>query len=174
MLPASGNRVTDCPAGHIAFYAHMLDFGLHFPLDPFFAKVFQAWNICLAQLAPLGWRNLLAYAWAVRYKWFPKTLNLFHKLHWIKEDGSAKSKGARKRKRTRSDEVEGRGGWMSFYTKAGKLTSLKHWRERFLWVQVPADFPLRRKWTKPCPRMEHIPDRGLTRREKEAFVRTGS
>ena len=64
---------------------------------------------------------------------------------------------------------------MSLYTKAGKLmvypklASLKHWRERFFWVQVPADFPLRRQWTKSRPRMEHILDRGLTRREKEAF-----
>lgn len=28
---------------------------------------------------------------------------------------------------------------------------------------------MRRQWTKPRPRMEHIPDCGLTRREKEAF-----
>ena len=60
------------------------------------------------------------------------------------------------------------GGWMSLYTKANKLTvypkltSLKHWRERFFWVQVPADFPLRHHWKKLRPRMEHIPDQGLT------------
>lgn len=60
-------------------------------------------------------------------------------------------------------------------TKAGKLTVypkltfLKHWRDMFFWVQVPADFPFHRQWTKPCLQMEHIPDRGLTRREKEAF-----
>ena len=47
VLPASGSRVTDCLAGHVAIYAHMHDFGLRFPLDPFFVKVFQAWNICL-------------------------------------------------------------------------------------------------------------------------------
>lgn len=114
----------------------------------------------------------MAYAWAIRYMGFPETLNLFRKPHWIKEDGSAKGKGAGKKKRSRSDEVEGQGGWMSLYTKAGKLTvypkltSLKHWRERFFRVQVPADFPLRRQWTKPHPRMEHILDRGLTCQEK--------
>lgn len=175
VLPAEGSRVTDCPSGHVAIYAHMLDFGLRFPLDPFFVKVFKAWNICLAQLTPLGWRNLMAYAWVVRYKGFPETLNLFRKLHWIKEDGSAKGKGAGKKRKSRDDELEGRGGWMSIYTKAGKLTvypkpsSLKLWRGRFFWVRVPDDFPLRRQWTKPRSRMEHIRDRGLTRRERVAF-----
>lgn len=77
MLPASESRVTECLAGHVAIYAHLLDFGLRFPLDPFFVEVFQAWNICLAQLTPLGWWNLMAYAWVVRYKGFPETLNLF-------------------------------------------------------------------------------------------------
>lgn len=67
VLPASGSRVMECPAGHVAIYAYMLLFGLRFSLDPFFVKVFQAWNICLAQLTLLGWQNLMAYAWDVRY-----------------------------------------------------------------------------------------------------------
>lgn len=100
VLPAVGSRVTDCPAGHVAIYAHMLDFGLRFPLDPFIVKIFQAWNICLSQLTPLVWRNLIAYAWMIRYKRFPETLILFRNLHRIKEDGFAKAKGGRKRKRS--------------------------------------------------------------------------
>lgn len=124
-------------AGHVAIYAHMLDFGLRFPLDPFIVKIFRAWTICLSQLTSLGWRNMIAYAWVIRYKGFPETQNLFHKLHWIKEDGSTKGKGKGKRKRSRGGDDQGRGGWMSLYTKTGKLTvypkltSLKHWKERF-------------------------------------------
>lgn len=50
----------------------------------------------------LGWRNLIAYAWNIWCKKFPKTLNVFRKLHWIKEDGSAKGKGVgRERDRRR-------------------------------------------------------------------------
>lgn len=71
----------------------MLDFDLRFILDLFIVKIFRAQNICLAQLTPLGSRNLIAYTWVVRYNRFSKTLNLFRKLHWIKEDGSAKGKG---------------------------------------------------------------------------------
>lgn len=98
VLLAVGSRVTDCPLGHVAIYAHMLDFGLRLPLHPFILKIFQAWNICLSQSTPLGWRNLVAYVWMVRFKRFPETLNLFRKLYWIKEDSSAKGKGGGKKK----------------------------------------------------------------------------
>lgn len=81
VMPAEGDKIIDCPPGHVAIYAHMLDFGLRFPLDPFIIKIFRAWNIYLAQLTSLGWCNLIAYAWVVRYKGFPETLNLFHKVH---------------------------------------------------------------------------------------------
>lgn len=97
-LPAEGDNIIDRPSGYVAIYAHMLDFGLRFPLDPFIVNIFKAWNICLAQLMPLGWRNLIAYAWVVRYKGFPEILNLFRKLHWIEEDGSAKGKGKGKQR----------------------------------------------------------------------------
>lgn len=106
-------------------------------MDPFIAKIFEAWNISLSQLTSLGWRNLIAYAWTVLYKKFPQTLNLFRKLHWIKEDGSAKGKGGGKRKRYRAENELAQGGWMSLYTKGGKLTvyhkltSLKQRRPRF-------------------------------------------
>lgn len=96
VLPVVGHRVTDCPIGHVTIYAHMSDFGLCFPLDPFIVNILQAWNIYLAKLGSLGWRNLIAYAWVVRYKGFPETLNLFRKLHWIKEDSYVKSRGVEK------------------------------------------------------------------------------
>lgn len=62
VLTATSSRVTDFPAGHVAIYTHMLDFGLCFSLDLFIVKIFEAWNICLAQLTLLGWWNLIAYA----------------------------------------------------------------------------------------------------------------
>lgn len=100
LMPSEGCRVTDCHPGHVAVYRHMLDFGLGFPLDPFIVKIFKVCNICLSQITPLGWRNFIAYSWTFRYKRFPETLNLFWKLYWIKEDGSAKGKGMGKRKRS--------------------------------------------------------------------------
>lgn len=45
VLPAEGDKKTDCPPGHIAIHAHMLDFGLRFRLDPFILKIFKVWNI---------------------------------------------------------------------------------------------------------------------------------
>lgn len=143
----------------------MLDFGLRFPLDPFIVKIFKAWNICLSKLTSLEWRNLIAYSWTIHYKRFHETLNLFWKLHWIKEDDSAKGKGMGKKKRSKADKELGQGGWISMYTKGDKLmvyhklTSLNQWRPRFFWVRVPDDFPLCRYWTKPRSRMEQIPDR---------------
>lgn len=47
VLPAEEDRITDWPPRHVAIYAHMLEFGLRFPLDPFIVKIFQPWNICL-------------------------------------------------------------------------------------------------------------------------------
>ena len=142
---------------------------------PLCCKDLPGMEYMLSPTDAVRWRNLIAYAWVIRYKGFPETLSLFRKMHWIKEDGSTKGKGGGKRRRSRAKEDQGRGGWMSLYTEGGKLkvypklTSLKHWRERFFWVGVPAEFPLRCQWTKPRPRMEHIPDRGLSGREKQAF-----
>lgn len=95
MLPAVGSRVTDCLAGYVAIYAHMVDFGLRFFLDRFIVKIFWAWDICLSQLTLLGWRNQIAYAWTIGYKRFPGTLNMFRELHWNKEDDYVKGKGGR-------------------------------------------------------------------------------
>lgn len=110
VLPAVRSRVTDGLAGHVSIYVQMLDLRLSFPLDPFIFEIFQAWNIFLSQLKWLGWRNLIAYAWTIRFRRFPETLNLLRKLHWIKEDGSAKGKGGWKKKRSRTDEDQGRAG----------------------------------------------------------------
>lgn len=65
------------PTWHVVNYAHMLDFGLCFLLDPFIVKIFQAWNICLSQLTPLGLRNLIVHVWTIRYKKFPEPLTCF-------------------------------------------------------------------------------------------------
>lgn len=56
------------------------------------------------------------------YKKFPETLNLFRKLHWIKEDSSAKGKDMGKKKKSKADKELAQGGWMSMYTKGNKLT----------------------------------------------------
>lgn len=83
LFPADESRVKHCPTGNVAIYAHMLDFDLRLPLDPFIVKIFQAWNIWLLQLTPLERRNLISYAYTIRYKKFRETVNMFRKLHWL-------------------------------------------------------------------------------------------
>lgn len=42
ILPAERGRVIGSLIGHVAIYAHMLDFGLRFPLNPFMVTIFMA------------------------------------------------------------------------------------------------------------------------------------
>lgn len=104
VIPNEGATVIDCPAGHVALYAHHLEFGVRFPLDIVLAKIFQAFNVCLAQLIPLAVRNIVAYVWVCRYLGFPKTLNLFQRLHWLRKNGYAEK------------------GWSSLMTVKDKMT----------------------------------------------------
>lgn len=84
VMPSERSQVTNCSIGHVAVYMHMIDFGLRFPLDPFIVQVVKAQNIGLSHITLSEWRKLIAYAWTVRYKRFPETLNLYRKFHRIK------------------------------------------------------------------------------------------
>lgn len=111
--------MTDCPAGHVAVYAHHFELGLRFPLDLVLVKILKAFNVCLAHLTPVTMRNLITYVWVCRYLDFPETLNLFHRLHWLQRNGF--------------DEK----GWWSLMTVKDKmivyqkLTGLKGWQPAF-------------------------------------------
>lgn len=136
VLPAVGSRVIDCPLGRVAIYAHMLDFGLRLPLHPFILKIFQAWNICLSQLTPLGWRNLVAYVWMVRIlRGSPKLLIYSASFIGLKKTVLRKVREVGRRRVVKRMRI--RGEWMSLYTKSDKLTvylkltSLKNWRPMF-------------------------------------------
>lgn len=50
-----------------------------------------------------------------------------------------------------------------------KMSGLKSWQGAFYWLKVPDDFPLRRHFTKPYPRMEDITKYDLTEAEIKAF-----
>uniref|UniRef100_A0A803MZ03 Transposase (putative) gypsy type domain-containing protein n=1 Tax=Chenopodium quinoa TaxID=63459 RepID=A0A803MZ03_CHEQI len=154
-LPATGSSVLDCPAGHVVVYAKHFDFGLRFPLHPFVAKVLKAWNVCLVQLTPPTIRAVIALVWVLLYRNFPLTLNAFRKLMTLKRDGQSE-------------------GWWSLYTASRKytvhpkLSSCKRWQDKFFFLSVPDDYPIRRTFYRPHPRFDTIPERELGRHELRA------
>lgn len=66
-------------------------------------------------------------------------------------------------------------GWWSLITAKNKLTvypkltGMKGWHPAFYWLEVSANFPLRRHFTKPVIRMEDIPWYGLSAVKMAAF-----
>uniref|UniRef100_A0A803LA06 Uncharacterized protein n=1 Tax=Chenopodium quinoa TaxID=63459 RepID=A0A803LA06_CHEQI len=151
-LPAAGSSVLDCPAGHVAVYAKHFDFGLRFPLHPFVAKILKAWNVCLVQINPPTIRAVIALVWVMLYRNFPLTLNAFWKLMTLKRDGQSV-------------------GWWSLYTASRKytvhpkLSSCKGWQDKFFFLSVPDDYPIRITFYWPHPRFDTIPERELGRHE---------
>lgn len=138
-VPPEGATIFYYPPGHIVVYAKHFDFGLRFPLHHFVEKIFRAWNVFLAQVTPPTVRTVVAYVWLYLFKQWPLTLNLFKRLMWLKKDGET--------------------GWLSIYNARKRknvhppLTRCKDWQDRFYFVQVPEEFPLRRTFCKPRPRM---------------------
>uniref|UniRef100_A0A803LHK5 Uncharacterized protein n=1 Tax=Chenopodium quinoa TaxID=63459 RepID=A0A803LHK5_CHEQI len=91
-LPPPSATVLDCPDGHIAIYAKHFEFGLRFPLHPFVAKIFKAWNVCLVQVTPPTIRVVIALVWVLLFKNISLTLNLFKRLITLKRDGQSEGK----------------------------------------------------------------------------------
>uniref|UniRef100_A0A803M7B3 Transposase (putative) gypsy type domain-containing protein n=1 Tax=Chenopodium quinoa TaxID=63459 RepID=A0A803M7B3_CHEQI len=154
-VPPSGSSVLDCPDGHVAIYLKHFDFGLRFPLHPFVVKILKAWNVCLVQLTPPTIRVVIALIWVLLHSNYPLTLNAFRRLLTLKRDGQ-------------SD------GWWSLYTQPHKytvhpkLSSCKGWQDKFFFMSVPDDFPLRRTFFRPHPKFESIPERNLGKHERRA------
>ena len=157
-VPKEEQTVADCPVGHVVVYTKMFDYGLRFPLHPFIEKVLRAWNVGLVQLSPIVIRNLVAYTWLFSFKQWPLTLNLFKKLHWLKRDGKDT-------------------GWWTIFTKSQRqtvsprLSSCKDWKDHFYFMAVPEDYPLRRTFYQPKPRMEQFDQADLGPREQRAYDR---
>uniref|UniRef100_A0A803L500 Uncharacterized protein n=1 Tax=Chenopodium quinoa TaxID=63459 RepID=A0A803L500_CHEQI len=155
ILPPPSATVLDCPDGHIAVYAKHFEFGLRFPLHPFIAKIFKAWNVCLVQVTPPTIRAVISLVWVLIYKNFPLTLNLFRRLITLKRVGQSE-------------------GWWSLYTASHKFTvnpklsSCKGWQDKFFFMSVPEDFPIRRTFFRPHPRFGHIAERELGPQEQKA------
>lgn len=59
VILVEGSTVIDCLVGHVAIYAHHLEFGLCFPQDLVLVKILNAFNVYLAQLTPLAVKTLL-------------------------------------------------------------------------------------------------------------------
>uniref|UniRef100_A0A803NEN7 Uncharacterized protein n=1 Tax=Chenopodium quinoa TaxID=63459 RepID=A0A803NEN7_CHEQI len=154
-LPPPSATVLDCPDDHIAIYAKHFEFGLRFPFHPFIAKNFKAWNVCLVQVTPPTIRAVIALVWVLLFKNFPLTLNLFRRLITLKRDGQSE-------------------GWWSLYTASNKFTvnpklsSCKGWQDKFFFMSVPEDFPIRRTFFRPHPRFGHIAERDLGPQEQKA------
>uniref|UniRef100_A0A803MHT3 Uncharacterized protein n=1 Tax=Chenopodium quinoa TaxID=63459 RepID=A0A803MHT3_CHEQI len=155
ILPPPSATVLDCPDGHIAVYAKHFEFGLRFPLHPFIAKIFKAWNVCLVQVTPPTIHAVISLIWVLIYKNFPLTLNLFRRLITLKRDGKSE-------------------GWWSLYTASHKFTvnpklsSCKGWQDKFFFMSVPEDFPIRRTFFRPHPHFGHIAERELGPQEQKA------
>uniref|UniRef100_A0A803MN41 Uncharacterized protein n=1 Tax=Chenopodium quinoa TaxID=63459 RepID=A0A803MN41_CHEQI len=77
-------------------------------------------------------------------------------LHWIKRDCQSE-------------------GWWSIYTAPRKFTvnrklsSCKGWQDKFFFMRVPDDYPLRRTFFNPHSHFDSIADRGLGIQERKAF-----
>uniref|UniRef100_A0A803KUN1 Uncharacterized protein n=1 Tax=Chenopodium quinoa TaxID=63459 RepID=A0A803KUN1_CHEQI len=154
-LPAAGSSMLDCPAGHVVIYSKHFDFGLRFPLHPFVAKILRAWNVCLVQITPSTIHAVIALVWVMLYRNFRLTLNAFRKLMTLKRHGQSE-------------------GWWSLYTASRKytvhpkLSSCKGWQDKFFFLSVPDDIPIRRTFYRLHPRFDTIPERELGRHELRA------
>ena len=109
-------------------YLKHLEFGLRFPLNTEVKNILKAMNVALCQLHPSGIRKIISFVWTCKYLGFDPSVKVFRALHVLcfstKEDC-----------------------W-SFKTSAGyttcypKLDSVKNWKKRFLFVNVPCDWEL--------------------------------
>uniref|UniRef100_A0A803MY36 Uncharacterized protein n=1 Tax=Chenopodium quinoa TaxID=63459 RepID=A0A803MY36_CHEQI len=58
--------------------------------------------------------------------------------------------------------------WPHKYTVHPKLSSCKGWQDKFIFMSVPDDFPLRRTFFRPHPKFESIPERNLGKHKRRA------
>uniref|UniRef100_A0A803LHW2 Uncharacterized protein n=1 Tax=Chenopodium quinoa TaxID=63459 RepID=A0A803LHW2_CHEQI len=155
IIPPSGSSVLDFPASYVAVYTKHFDFGLRFPLHPFVAKILKAWNVFLVQLTPPTIHVVIATVWVMLYRNYLLTLNAFRRLITLKRDGQSV-------------------GWWSLYaqphkyTVHPKLSSCKGWQDKFFFMFVPDDFPLRMTFFQPHPRFDSLPERDLGKHERRA------
>jgi Putative gypsy type transposon len=125
-----GEKDTICcpPVGHIGIYLKDLEYGLRFPLHPRVQAILEAMGVAIGQLMPLAIRTIVGFVWICLWKQEAPTVNLFRRLHCLQK-------------------VK---GWYALMTEANyvtvnpKLTSSKNWKDRFVFVGVPDDFPLPR------------------------------
>jgi len=152
VAPEVGQSICCPPPGHIGVYIRQLEYGLRFPLNEHVAAIISRMNVAVGQLHPLAVRTIIAFVWLCLYKGVVPSVNLFRRLHHL-----------------RPSTMGVLSGWYSVQTEAGyvtctKLTSCKDWKDRWVYVQVPEDFPLPRTF------QSRVFLRCETQREREKYV----
>ncbi|KAK9689615.1 hypothetical protein RND81_09G071400 [Saponaria officinalis] len=126
--PGPEDSVCRSPDLCSSVFLKQLEFGLRFPLHPFINLLLQRANVAITQLHPLAIRTMVVWTWVCLFKEWEPSIDVFRSLHFLKM-GTGSSEG-----------------YWSLYTEPGfctsypKLTSVKDWRERWLFVQPPTPF----------------------------------
>nr|AAY99341.1 unknown [Silene latifolia] len=133
VIPKEGQAVCCPPKGCIGVYIRHLEYGLRFPLNAYVVAIIKAMNVAVAQLHPLAIRTIIGFVWLCLFKGEAPTVNLFRRLHHLRPS------------------TLGGTGWYSVQTEPGyvtvsKISSCKDWKRRWVYVEVPEDYPLPRSF----------------------------
>ncbi|KAK9741371.1 hypothetical protein RND81_03G100800 [Saponaria officinalis] len=127
-IPGPEDSVCQPPASCTLVFLKQLEFGLRFPLHPFINLLLRRANVAITQLHPLAIRTMMAWTWVCLFKGWELSVDVFRSLHYLKM-GTGPSEGYR------SLYTES-----SYCTSYPKLTSVKGWRERWLFIRSSAPF----------------------------------
>ncbi|KAK9672678.1 hypothetical protein RND81_12G116600 [Saponaria officinalis] len=127
-IPGPEDSVCQPLASCTSVFLKQLEFGLRFPLHPFISLLLRRANVAITQLRPLAIRTMVAWTWVCLFKGRGLSVDVFRSLYNLKI-GTGPSEG-----------------YWSLYTESGyctsylKLTSVKGWRERWLFIRSSAPF----------------------------------
>ena len=77
-------RATYVEGNNAAFYLHIVKAGFHLPLEPFFCKVLQEYNLSPNQLKPNSWVILLTYFLVYKEKGWRPSIGVVKELYFLK------------------------------------------------------------------------------------------
>ena len=78
-------RATFAEGNSVAFYLHIFKAGFHLPLEPFFYKLLEAYNLSFNQLKPNSWAILLTYFLVWKEKGWLPPIKVVKELYFLKQ-----------------------------------------------------------------------------------------
>lgn len=136
-LPGEDDLITDNPPGKIGLYTRLFDFANYrIPLSRFLLSVLEYFRVHISQLSCLGAARISHFEILCRAHGSVPTVQLFRKFY---------CNGINHGWLTFEKRRGGRGVVVPVCYTDGGLDSLKHWRERFFWVDSSV-FPLSVPW----------------------------